>query len=109
MYPVNKYFNKGFMMKKSIIKSFKQVVALGATTGFAGVANAGGISQVNTLMTDVQDVLTGVALVTVTCAILWAGYKILFGGQTFREVSPIVIGGILVGAAASIAAMFISY
>ncbi|HEN3303487.1 TPA: TrbC/VirB2 family protein [Yersinia enterocolitica] len=96
-------------MKKAINKGLSKILAAGTAAGFVGAANAGGVSQVNTLMTSVQDVLTGVALVTVTCAILWAGYKILFGGQTFREVSPIVIGGILVGAAAQIAAMFISY
>ena len=96
-------------MKQAFKNSMKKIVVTGAAAGFAGAANAGGISQVNTLMTDVQDVLTGVALVTVTCAVLWAGYKVLFGGQTFREVSPIVIGGILVGAAVQIASMFVSY
>lgn len=93
-----------------IKKTLSRVAAIGSTVGFMASANAaGGLSQINSLMDSVQGVLTGVALVTVTCAILWAGYKILFGGQTFREVSPIVIGGILIGAAAQIAAMFISY
>ncbi|WP_392561093.1 TrbC/VirB2 family protein [Orbus sturtevantii] len=75
---------------------------------YSNIAFCAGLDRVNTLMDNVQGVLTGVSLVSVTVAVLWAGYKILFGGQTFREVAPILIGGIAIGAASEIAGLFIS-
>lgn len=36
-----------------------------------------------------------------------AGYKVIFGGRTVPEVTPIVLGGILVGGASYIAGMLL--
>ena len=43
-----------------------------------------------------------------TIAFMWAGFKIMFQGQTLREVAPVFIGGVLVGSASAIAAYLIS-
>lgn len=56
---------------------------------------------VNTLVTILKAVAIGVG----TIAILWTGYKIVFGGATFREMAPILIGGIFVSGASGLAAL----
>lgn len=68
---------------------------------------AGGLSNVNTILTNVSDALHAAAIVTVTIALFWAGYKVLFQGQTLREVAPILLGGILIGGATEIANMLV--
>lgn len=75
---------------------------------YANVVMAEGLERVNTVMEKVQGALNGVSYVAVVIAILWAGYKILYGGQTFREASPILIGGIVIGAASQIASLLIN-
>lgn len=66
------------------------------------------ISRVNTVMSNVQSVLVGVAVTMFTVAIMWAGFKMAFQHAQWSEVSNIVIGGILVGGAAGIASWLIS-
>jgi type IV secretion system protein VirB2 len=65
------------------------------------------IQQVTTVMTNVQTVLTGVAVTMFTISIIWAGFKMAFQHAKWSEISNIVIGGILVGGAAAIAAWLI--
>ena len=65
------------------------------------------IAQVTTVMTNVQTVLTGVAVTMFTISIIWAGFKMAFQHAKWSEISNIVIGGILVGGAAAIAAWLI--
>ncbi|MDL7284025.1 TrbC/VirB2 family protein [Escherichia coli] len=48
------------------------------------------------------------SLVTVTIACLWVGYKVLFGGSTIRECSPIIIGAIVIASAAEVASMMVN-
>ncbi len=52
--------------------------------------------------------LSGLSLVTVTIACLWVGYKVLFGGSTIRECSPIIIGAIVIASAAEVASMMVN-
>ena len=66
------------------------------------------ISKVNTVMSNVQTVLVGVAVTVFTLAIMWAGFKMAFQHAKWSEISNIVIGGILVGGAAGIAAWLIN-
>jgi type IV secretion system protein VirB2 len=81
-----------------------------AATGLASVAALPAqaqIAQVTTVMTNVQTVLTGVAVTMFTISIIWAGFKMAFQHAKWSEISNIVIGGILVGGAAAIAAWLI--
>ena len=66
------------------------------------------ISKVNSVMSNVQTVLVGVAVTMFTLAIMWAGFKMAFQHAKWSEISNIVIGGILVGGAAGIAAWIIN-
>ena len=66
------------------------------------------ISKVNTVMSNVQTVLVGVAVTVFTLALMWAGFKMAFQHAKWSEISNIVIGGILVGGASGIAAWLIN-
>jgi len=77
------------------------LLMLGASPAFAQLA------VVNTVMTNVSTVLTGVAVTCFTIAIMWAGFKMAFQHAKWSEISNIVIGGILVGGAAAIAAWLV--
>lgn len=66
------------------------------------------ISKVNQVMTNVQTVLLGVAVTLFTVAIMWAGFKMAFQQAQWSEISNVVIGGILVGGAAGIAAWLVN-
>lgn len=68
--------------------------------------NALAFTKATTLLNTFLSWLTGIGVAVITIAVMIAGYKILFQGQTFREVAPILIGGILIGSAATIAGVF---
>ena len=82
------------------------IVATGVAAATTMPAHAQ-IAQVTTVMTNVQTVLTGVAVTMFTISIIWAGFKMAFQHAKWSEISNIVIGGILVGGAAAIAAWLI--
>jgi type IV secretion system protein VirB2 len=86
--------------------SGRAVAAVGVTAAATIPAHAQ-IQQVTTVMTNVQTVLTGVAVTMFTISIIWAGFKMAFQHAKWSEISNIVIGGILVGGAAAIAAWLI--
>ncbi|KPC27197.1 Conjugal transfer protein [Pseudomonas syringae pv. cilantro] len=44
---------------------------------------------------------------TVTIAVLWVGYKVLFAGNTLRECAPIIIGAIIIASASEVARMMV--
>ena len=69
---------------------------------------AGGIDKVNDFMQNLSTALYGIGAVVLTIAFMWAGFKIMFQGQTLREVAPVFIGGVIVGSASAIAAYIIS-
>lgn len=64
---------------------------------------AGGLPEVNTFMDNLSGILKGAGAATVTVAIMWSGYKILFTEANIMEVGKIVIGGLFVGGASGIA------
>jgi type IV secretion system protein VirB2 len=84
----------------------RTLAAAGMTAAATMPAHAQ-IAQVTTVMTNVQTVLTGVAVTMFTISIIWAGFKMAFQHAKWSEISNIVIGGILVGGAAAIAAWLI--
>ncbi|WP_233115180.1 TrbC/VirB2 family protein, partial [Aggregatibacter actinomycetemcomitans] len=70
-------------------------------------SQAAGLQKVNTLVDNILNSLTYIQIGVVTIAVIVAGYKVLFQGQTFREVAPILVGGIIIGAAAEIAKLLV--
>lgn len=70
-------------------------------------ALAADLASVNTFLGNIQTMLKGVAIAVVTIAFMVAGYKVVFGGSTVREVVPIVIGGLIIGAASYFAGLIV--
>ncbi|WP_066334598.1 TrbC/VirB2 family protein [Azohydromonas lata] len=60
--------------------------------------------KVNDIVTWLQ--AAGIALFT--AGIMWAGYRMVFAGAQFRDVSNILWGGVLAGGAAAFAAWLFS-
>lgn len=75
---------------------------------FASPAFADGFSKAESLLDKVKTGLGSLSLVVVTIAIFWVGYKVLWGGSTIRECTPIIIGAIIIAGAAEIASMLVN-
>jgi hypothetical protein len=56
----------------------------------------------------IRDTVVGLALILLTTAWCIAGYKMIFNGANFRDVTGNLIGGALAGGAGALAAVFIS-
>lgn len=54
-----------------------------------------------------RDTVVAITLFLMTVGVGMAGYKIMFAGASFRDVSNLLFGGAIAGAAAAIAAVFI--
>ena len=52
---------------------------------------AGGIDKVNDFMQNLSTALYGIGAVVLTIAFMWAGFKVMFQGQTLREVAPVLL------------------
>lgn len=66
-----------------------------------------GISSVNTLMSSIETALHAVAAVTITIAVMWVGYKVMYNKQALSEFWYVLLGALLVAGAAEIAAMML--
>ncbi|MDX3931350.1 MAG: TrbC/VirB2 family protein [Stenotrophomonas sp.] len=55
----------------------------------------------------VKGLLNLVSIAVVTIAVIFAGYQIAFAHKRISDVSPILIGGVLIGAAGQIARMLL--
>lgn len=106
---------------KIFMKIFKQIVkqivkqkeiffaiALAIFTQYALAGDAGGLGNANKLFENIAVALKGVSAIILTLAVMVAGYKIMWGGSTVREVAPFIIGGIILGSAAYIASLIAS-
>ena len=55
-----------------------------------------------------RDTVVAITLLLMTVGVGMAGYKIMFAGASFRDVSNLLFGGAIAGAAAAIAAVFMA-
>ena len=56
---------------------------------------------------NIGGILNAASIAVVTIAIIFAGYQIAFAHKRISDVAPILIGGLLIGAAGQIARMVI--
>lgn len=63
--------------------------------------------NVQSKFTAIRDALNACGVIVLTIAIMWAGYKIMFQGQTLREVAPPLLGAILFAGATGLANLLI--
>lgn len=66
-------------------------------------AYAGGLDKVNKFMENIADILRGASIISVTVALMLAGYKYLFTDTNLAQIGKIALAGLLIGGAAEIA------
>ncbi|WJI16839.1 TrbC/VirB2 family protein [Pseudoxanthomonas winnipegensis] len=91
---------------KSMLKS---AILLGAVLALPAFAQNNGYGDtadsVCGFFGSVNNILTIASIAVVTIAVIFAGYQIAFAHKRIGDVAPILIGGLLIGAAGQIAAM----
>lgn len=97
---MNNFFNKGYKMKIKLLS----LILLSPIFVFA----AGGIDKVNTFMQNISIALYALGGVLLTIALMWCASRIMYQGQTLREVAPVFIGGVIFGSASAIAGYIIT-
>lgn len=65
------------------------------------------IQQVSDLMESVLTALTAVSITAVTIAVILTGYKMAYQGASLGDCAPVIIGGIVIGAARPIAELLV--
>jgi type IV secretion system protein VirB2 len=71
------------------------------------MAQTGGLSQVNTLMNLILEALQAISIAAVTIAVILTGYKMAFKGDSLGDCAPVLVGGVVIGAAGQIAQMLV--
>ncbi|WP_372393507.1 TrbC/VirB2 family protein [Xanthomonas sp. NCPPB 3582] len=95
----------GTQAMKAVVFTSLLLVAGGA---FAGNTELGGTdTRVCGFLNNVTRLLNMGSIAVVTIAVIVAGYQIAFAHKRISEVSPILIGGVLIGAAGQIANMIL--
>ena len=75
---------------------------------FAQGTNFGGTDQkVCGFFNNINGLLNIASIAVVTIAVIFAGYQIAFAHKRIADVAPILIGGLLIGAAGQIASMLL--
>lgn len=67
-----------------------------------------GLAAGTNMLTTIVTWLNGFAILVTTVAIMWTGYKVMFKHAQFTDVAAILIGGLLIGGAAAIAAILVA-
>ena len=82
------------------------VLGTGPAAVFAQ-AFGGADAKVCGFFDNVNGLLNMASIAVVTIAIIFAGYQIAFAHKRISDVAPILVGGLLIGAAAQIARMLL--
>jgi type IV secretion system protein VirB2 len=70
-------------------------------------AQSTAVNKISGFFANIKSILDAVSVVVVTIALIFAGYQIAFAHKRIIDVAPILIGAMLIGAAAQIAAMLV--
>ncbi|QMS59911.1 TrbC/VirB2 family protein (plasmid) [Campylobacter fetus] len=95
------------LYQKSNFLNFVLVAFIASFVFVPEFAFGAGLDSAEKLLKQVSEWLNYLAAATVTVAILIVGYKVMFGGQTIRECTPIIIGTILIASASTIASLLL--
>lgn len=89
----------------SVLTTFTICALLAAPSAMAGFAGAD--QKVCGFFDNINGLLNLASIAVVTVAIIFAGYQIAFAHKRISDVAPILIGGLLIGAASQVAKMLI--
>lgn len=94
---------------KTLLMATLFVGALFAPQVFAnGATDFGGTDKkVCSFFNNINGLLNIASIAVVTIAVIFAGYQIAFAHKRIADVAPILIGGVLIGAAGQIARMLL--
>ncbi|MDV2451198.1 TrbC/VirB2 family protein [Xanthomonas hortorum] len=95
----------GTQALKALVFISLLMVAGGAAAGSNDLAETD--TRVCGFLNNVTKLLNMGSIAVVTIAVIVAGYQIAFAHKRISEVSPILIGGVLIGAAGQIANMIL--
>lgn len=108
-----KYSNIDLLNAQRTLKTMAMAVAFAglvfAPQAFAqGGGGFGGTDEkVCGFFDNVKGLLNLISIAVVTIAVIFAGYQIAFAHKRIGDVAPILIGGVLIGAAGQIARMLL--
>lgn len=88
--------------------AFMAAVALAPTIGLAADDFNSATGGACTFVKNIHTILNMMSVAVVTIAVIFAGYQIAFAHKRISDVAPILIGGVLIGAAGQIAKMLVS-
>ena len=89
------------------ISSFFFTLALLAPNVLAADEFAKACKNVSDFFTNFETILRVASISIVTIAVVFAGYQIAFAHKRISDVAPILIGGLLIGGAATVAGWFV--
>lgn len=90
-------------LTKEIKTTYAMALVLASDAALAAEGGLDVQSKFDTLKT----VINSCGAVVLSIAVMWAGYKIMFQGQTLREVAPPLLGAILFASATGLANLLI--
>jgi type IV secretion system protein VirB2 len=83
-------------------------LAMGQTVPTTGGGSAATTTtSITNFFTNIGALLTVASISVVTIAVIFAGYQIAFANKRISDVAPILVGGLLIGAAGQIASMLV--
>lgn len=88
-------------MKTKNVKEWAKALALAFLIGGsqAAFAASGASANAESFFNEIMTVLKTCCVTVASCAGLWIGYKVLWGGRTLEEVAPFIIGCLILGCA----------
>jgi type IV secretion system protein VirB2 len=75
--------------------------------GQALAGGVGGLAKGATLLNTVSTWMTTIGITIVTIALMVVGFRMVFQAAEWKDVAPVFWGGVIIGSASGIAAMFI--
>lgn len=106
MKSTNEAFAQARRATLSLLLSLSICALLMAPSAMA-VGFAGADQKVCGFFDNINGLLNLASIAVVTVAIIFAGYQIAFAHKRISDVAPILIGGLLIGAASQVAKMLI--
>lgn len=98
-------------MKSNLTQMLMAVVFVGLIASPGMVFAQDGLADAQTRVCgffgSITKLLRYASIAVVTIAVIFAGYQIAFAHKRIADVAPILIGGLLIGAAGQIAAMLL--
>ena len=82
-------------------------IALMLLAAASGHAAAGGLAKGASLLRTVSEWMTTIGVSIVTIALMFVGFRMVFQAAEWKDVAPVFWGGVIIGSASAIAAMFI--